>query len=115
METNIIGHFDIYPLTLQTKQVFILRLLTPLAEYQDFVPVATESQILSVVKKYLNVKDTRDARLGFEACRLLGSLFCHKKYTLEWVYTGALLSIGSYNNFLSSLPILCNNRDRKST
>ena len=34
METNIIGHFDIYPITLQTKQVFLLRMLTPLAEYQ---------------------------------------------------------------------------------
>lgn len=50
--------------------------------------MAQESQIVKVVKKYLNVKETRDARLAFEACRLLGSLFCHKKYTLEWVYTG---------------------------
>ena len=50
--------------------------------------MAQESQIVKVVKKYLNVKESRDARLGFEACRLLGSLLCHKKYTLEWVYTG---------------------------
>ena len=55
---------------------------------QDFVPMAQEHQILTVVKKFVNVKETRDARLGFEAFRLLGSLFCHKKYTLEWVYTG---------------------------
>ena len=52
--------------------------------------MAQESQILTVLKKYINVKETRDARLGFEAFRLLGSLFCHKKYTLEWVYSGGL-------------------------
>jgi hypothetical protein len=34
MELNIIGHFEIYPINLQTQQIFILRLLTPLAEYQ---------------------------------------------------------------------------------
>lgn len=50
--------------------------------------MAQESQILTVLKKYINVKETRDARLGFEALRLLGSLFCHKKFTLEWVYSG---------------------------
>ena len=27
---------------------------------KDFVPMAQESQILNVVKKYLNIKDTRD-------------------------------------------------------
>jgi len=90
MELNIIGHFEVFPISLQTKQIYILRLLTPLAEYQDFVPMAQEHQILTVVKKFVNVKETRDARLGFEAFRLLGSLFCHKKYTLEWVYTGGL-------------------------
>jgi HIV-1 Vpr-binding protein len=44
--------------------------------------------VLSLLKKYIRVKETGDARLGFEALRLLASLFCHKKYTLEWVYTG---------------------------
>jgi hypothetical protein len=34
MELNIIGHFEIHPINLQTQQIFILRLLTPLAEYQ---------------------------------------------------------------------------------
>ena len=35
---------------------FIYRLLF----VKDFVPMAQESQILNVVKKYLNIKDTRD-------------------------------------------------------
>ena len=35
MEPQIIGHFPIHPLSLQAKQVFVVRLLTPLAEYQE--------------------------------------------------------------------------------
>ena len=35
MESKIIGHFPIHPLTLKAKQSFIFRLLTPLGEYQE--------------------------------------------------------------------------------
>ena len=35
METVMIGHFPIYPLTLSAQKVFILRYLQPLAEYQE--------------------------------------------------------------------------------
>lgn len=38
MELNIIGHFEIFPISTQTKQIFIIRLLTPLAEYQVTFP-----------------------------------------------------------------------------
>ena len=101
MELNVIGHFEIYPISLQARQIFILRLLTPLAEYQDFLSLTQGSCILQVMRKkfssldnliflqllerYINVRETRDARLAFEALRLLASLFCHKKFTLEWV------------------------------
>ena len=64
---------------------------------------------MNALKKYINVKETRDARLGFEACRLLGSLFCHKKYTFEWVYSGShciytlvLSSVSDPNPFFSA-------------
>ena len=39
MELNIIGHFEIFPISTQTKQIFIMRLLTPLAEYQVNFPI----------------------------------------------------------------------------
>ena len=35
MESQMIGHFPIHPLTLKAKQSFIFRLLTPLGEYQE--------------------------------------------------------------------------------
>jgi len=90
MELNVIGHFEIYPISLQARQIFILRLLTPLAEYQDFLSLTQGSCILQLLERYINVRETRDARLAFEALRLLASLFCHKKFTLEWVSTGGL-------------------------
>ena len=40
--------------------------------------------------RYINVRESRDARLAFEALRLLASLFCHKKFTLEWISRGGL-------------------------
>ena len=40
--------------------------------------------------RYINVRESRDARLAFEALRLLASLFCHKKFTLDWVARGGL-------------------------
>lgn len=35
METLIIGNVQIYPPTLATKQMFILKYLTPMGEYQE--------------------------------------------------------------------------------
>jgi hypothetical protein len=49
MELNIIGHFEIFPVNLQTQQIFILRLLTPLAEYQVPVTGSNFPPILFVV------------------------------------------------------------------
>ena len=40
METVMIGHFPIYPLTLSAQKVFILRYLQPLAEYQEVCELA---------------------------------------------------------------------------
>ena len=90
MELDVIGHYDIFPLTLQASQIFILRLLTPLAEYQDFLSFSHEKNILEILEKYINVRESRDARLAFEGLRLLASLFCHKKFTLDWVARGGL-------------------------
>jgi hypothetical protein len=39
MESQMIGHFPIHPLTLSAKQVFILRFLQPLGEYQEVINV----------------------------------------------------------------------------
>lgn len=35
METYVIGNVQMHPLTLATKQMFILKYLTPMGEYQE--------------------------------------------------------------------------------
>jgi hypothetical protein len=42
MEPQIIGHFSIYPLSDIAKQIFIIKLLSPLAEYQEFLTYSHE-------------------------------------------------------------------------
>ena len=85
MESHMIGHFPIHPLSISAKQIFILRLLTPLGEYQEFLTHIFENRIQDILIGYLNVRETRDARLSFEALRFCSALFCHKKFLLEWV------------------------------
>ena len=90
MESQVICHFHIHPLTNAARQVFILRLLAPLAEYQDFLSFTIDSGVLDIISTYLNVKVTKDTRLAFEALRFQAGLFCHKRLVMEWVCTGGI-------------------------
>ena len=70
MELDVIGHFDVWPLTWQVmmmrmtvmimrvmmmiwqvSQIYILRLLTPLAEYQDFIALTQGTNILEIIER----------------------------------------------------------------
>ncbi|CAB4067398.1 DCAF1 [Lepeophtheirus salmonis] len=72
------------------KQVFILRLLSPLAEYQEFLSFTVDSGVLELISNYLKVRETRNTRLAFEALRFQAGLFCHKRMVMEWVTTGGI-------------------------
>merc|ERR1719391_1057742 len=62
MESQMIGHFPIHPLTLKAKQSFIFRLLTPLGEYQEFLTHMFEQKVLDLLIYYINIRETKDAR-----------------------------------------------------
>ena len=80
-----IGHYQIYPLSTNMRQRFILQYLTPLGDYQEFLPLVLEKNILKLILHYINLKENRDVRLAFEALRYLASLLCHKKFTMEFL------------------------------
>lgn len=88
MESHIIGHFPIHPLSSQAKKVFALKLLTPLAEYQEFLPFVFSEDVAGLLRDLVNVRKTGDARLAFEALRFMVALFCHKKFVMEWAVAG---------------------------
>lgn len=85
MENNVIGSIQMYPLTIATQQMFILRYLTPMGEYQEFLSHVFEHNALELILKYLNIKESKDARLAFEALKYLASLLCHKKFSIEFI------------------------------
>lgn len=104
LEGYMIGNIQVYPPTLITKQILILKYLTPMGEYQEvhnftrqkpnaiysvfcfqFLSHVFENDALNLILRYANVRETREARLAFEALKYLSSLLCHKKFSIEFI------------------------------
>ena len=49
-----------------------------------------EYNALELVLDCMNLREHKDARLAFEACRYLASILCHKKFTLEFIKADGL-------------------------
>ncbi|CAK1554395.1 unnamed protein product [Leptosia nina] len=90
METYVIGNIQIHPLTDATKQMLTLRYLTPMGEYQEFLSHVFEKDALGLILGYLNVRESKDSRLAFEALKYLAALLCHKKFSIDFINTGGL-------------------------
>ncbi|XP_051170938.1 protein mahjong-like [Leptopilina boulardi] len=90
MESYVIGNIQIHPPTLATRQMLILRYLTPMGEYQEFLGHVFEQNALELILKYINVRETKDSRLAFESLKYLASLLCHKKFSIEFLNMGGL-------------------------
>lgn len=79
-----------HPLTDSTRQILILRYLTPMGEYQELLVHMFEQNALGLILNYMNFRETRDSRLSFEALKYLGALLCHKKFAIEFIHAGGL-------------------------
>ena len=79
-----------HPLTDSTRQILILRYLTPMGEYQELLVHMFEQNALQLILNYINFRDTRDSRLSFEALKYLGALLCHKKFSIEFIHAQGL-------------------------
>ncbi|XP_063371283.1 protein mahjong [Cydia amplana] len=90
METYVIGNIQIHPPTDATKQMLILRYLTPMGEYQEFLSHVFAQNALGLILGYLNVRESRDSRLAFEALKYLAALLCHKKFSIDFIHMGGL-------------------------
>lgn len=85
MESYVIGNIQIYPPTLATRQVLILRYLTPMGEYQEFLSHVFEHNALELILRYTDLRESKDSRLAFEALKYLAALLCHKKFSIEFI------------------------------
>ncbi|XP_018331272.1 DDB1- and CUL4-associated factor 1 isoform X2 [Agrilus planipennis] len=90
LESYVIGTMQMYPPTLATKQILILRYLTPMGEYQEFLSHVFENNALELILCYVNVRETKEARLAFEALKYLAALLCHKKFSIEFIHCKGL-------------------------
>ncbi|KAK7070849.1 hypothetical protein SK128_017179 [Halocaridina rubra] len=90
MSSYIVGTYEMYPITRDTKQIFILKYLRPIGEYQESLGHVYEHNALELIFHYINVRRTCNARLSFEALRFLGSLLFHKKFCMEFVNMGGM-------------------------
>ncbi|XP_055624237.1 protein mahjong isoform X2 [Toxorhynchites rutilus septentrionalis] len=80
----------IFPATIATSQMLILRYLTPMGEYQEFLPHVFEHNAMSLIFRYIENLEAKDTCLAFEALKYLASLLCHKKFSLEFIANGGL-------------------------
>ncbi|XP_063231311.1 protein mahjong isoform X2 [Bacillus rossius redtenbacheri] len=85
MESYVIGNIQMYPPTTATRQMLILRYLTPMGEYQEFLSHVFEHNALELILRYTNLRESKDSRLAFEALKYLAALLCHKKFSIEFI------------------------------
>ncbi|CAH1130521.1 unnamed protein product [Ceutorhynchus assimilis] len=91
LETFMIGSVQMFPPTIATRQILILRYLTPIGEYQEFLSHAFHENIaLDLILTYVNIRHTKEARLAFEALKYLAGLLCHKKFSIEFLHRRGL-------------------------
>lgn len=45
---------------------------------------------LELILAYVNLRESRDSRLAFEALKYLAALLCHKKFSIEFINMNGL-------------------------
>uniref|UniRef100_A0A669F603 DDB1- and CUL4-associated factor 1 n=1 Tax=Oreochromis niloticus TaxID=8128 RepID=A0A669F603_ORENI len=91
MSPWVIGNnYHLYPLTPEIEQRLILQYLTPLGEYQELLAVFMQKGARELLMHYMDLKQTNDVQLTFEALKYLASLLLHKKFAAEFVAHGGV-------------------------
>ncbi|XP_028843043.1 DDB1- and CUL4-associated factor 1 isoform X2 [Denticeps clupeoides] len=91
MSPWVIGNnYHLYPLTPGIEQRLILQYLTPLGEYQELLAVFMQLGARELLIHYMDLKQTNDVQLTFEALKYLASLLLHKKFAAEFVAHGGV-------------------------
>ncbi|XP_034142456.1 protein mahjong isoform X2 [Drosophila guanche] len=83
-------YIPLHPPTADASQKLIMRFLTSLGEYQEFLAMAFENNVMQLIFGYLENLDRRDTCLAYEVLKYLASLLCHKKFALEFISHGGL-------------------------
>ncbi|MBV98296.1 Protein VPRBP, partial [Eschrichtius robustus] len=91
MSPWVIGtNYTLYPMTPAIEQRLILQYLTPLGEYQELLPIFMQLGSRDLMMFYIDLKQTNDVLLTFEALKHLASLLLHNKFATEFVAHGGV-------------------------
>ncbi|OBS75043.1 hypothetical protein A6R68_14451 [Neotoma lepida] len=91
MSPWVIGtNYTLYPMTPAIEQRLILQYLTPLGEYQELLPIFMQLGSRELMMFYIDLKQTNDVLLTFEALKHLASLLLHNKFATEFVAHGGV-------------------------
>lgn len=90
VEPYMIGSCQMYPLTIEMQQRFILQFLTLVVDYPEAFSLFYQNGALSIIKHYINLEQNQDILMAFEALKCLSNLLCHKKFIIEFLNSGGL-------------------------
>jgi DDB1- and CUL4-associated factor 1 len=78
-------YIRLHPPSIEACQMLILRYLTPMGEYQEFLPFIFEQDAIGIIFSFIENYNTKNLHLTFEALKYLASLLCHKKCCIEFL------------------------------
>uniref|UniRef100_I3J9T1 DDB1- and CUL4-associated factor 1 n=1 Tax=Oreochromis niloticus TaxID=8128 RepID=I3J9T1_ORENI len=91
MSSVMIGtDFCLSPLSPAMEQRLILQYLTPLGDYQELLAVFMQLDTRSLLMNYIDLRQTNNVQLTFDALLYLASLLLHKKFAAEFIAHGGV-------------------------
>ncbi|XP_041804490.1 DDB1- and CUL4-associated factor 1-like isoform X2 [Chelmon rostratus] len=91
MSLMVIGSdYRLSPLSPAMEQRLILQYLTPLGDYQELLAVFMQLDTRSLLMNYIDLRQTKNVQLTFDALLYLASLLLHKKFAAEFIAHGGV-------------------------
>ncbi|XP_022597901.1 DDB1- and CUL4-associated factor 1-like isoform X2 [Seriola dumerili] len=91
MSSMVIGSdYCLCPLSPAMEQRLILQYLTPLGDYQELLAVFMQLDTRSLLMNYIDLRQTKNVQLIFDALLYLASLLLHKKFAAEFIAHGGV-------------------------
>lgn len=91
MSSMVFGsEYSLSPLTSAMEQRLILQYLTPLGDYQELLSVFMTMDTRTLLMNYIDLGQTKNVQLTFDALLYLASLLLHKKFAAEFIAHGGV-------------------------
>ncbi|XP_034442578.1 DDB1- and CUL4-associated factor 1-like [Hippoglossus hippoglossus] len=91
MSSMVIGSdYCLSPLSPAMEQRLILQYLQPLGEYQELLAIFMQQDTRLLLMNYIDLRQTKNVQLTYDALLYLASLLLHKKFVAEFIAHGGV-------------------------